>query len=198
MSGRPDASALCGLLLIACSDGASQAPAGQPGAGPGAGGADVVAVVTQPVAQRSLQVDVEAVGTARANESVSVTSKTSNTVTAIRFKEGQLIRRGAVLVEFDPAQTQADLAAAEAARIESRANYERSRALASTQVLSGSQMDQIEATLKANEARVAAAQARLNDTVIRAPFTGRTGLRRGSVGSPGGPGPRTPTPDDHR
>src|SRR6185295_11579740 len=108
MSVRQSVLAVLGLLLSACSDGASQAPAGRPGAGPGAGGPEVVAVVTQPVAQRSLQVDVEAVGTARANESVSVTSKTSNTVTAIRFKEGQLIRRGAVLVEFDPAQAQAD------------------------------------------------------------------------------------------
>ena len=196
MSVRQSVLAVLGLLLSACSDGASQGPAGRLGAGPGAGGPEVVAVVTQPVAQRSLQVDVEAVGTARANESVSVTSKTSNTVTAIRFKEGQLIRRGAVLVEFDPAQTQADLAAAEAARIESRANYERSRTLASTQVLSGSQMDQIEATLKANEARVAAAQARLNDTVIRAPFTGRTGLRRVSVGSLVSPGTMITTLDD--
>ena len=134
MSVRPSVLALFGLFLIACSNGASQPPAGRPGGGPGSGGPDVVAVVTQAVAQRQLQVDIEAVGTARANESVSVTSKTSNTVTAIRFKEGQLVRRGAVLVEFDPAQAQADLAAAEAARIESRANYERSRALANTQV----------------------------------------------------------------
>jgi membrane fusion protein (multidrug efflux system) len=196
MSVRPSVLALFGLFLIACSNGASQPPAGRPGGGPGSGGPDVVAVVTQAVAQRQLQVDIEAVGTARANESVSVTSKTSNTVTAIRFKEGQLVRRGAVLVEFDPAQAQADLAAAEAARIESRANYERSRALANTQVLSASQMDQIEATLKANEARVAAAQARLNDTVIRAPFSGRTGLRRVSVGGLVSPGTMITTLDD--
>src|SRR5688572_15460399 len=86
------------LFLMACSDGASQAPAGRPGApargGPGSGsGPDVIAVVTQPVAERQLQIDIEAVGTARANESVDVTSKTSNTVTAIRFTEGQVVKR---------------------------------------------------------------------------------------------------------
>jgi membrane fusion protein (multidrug efflux system) len=57
-------------------------------------------------------------------------------------------------------------------------------------------MDQIEATLKANTARVAAAQARLNDTVIRAPFSGRTGLRRVSVGSLVNPGTLITTLDD--
>jgi membrane fusion protein (multidrug efflux system) len=197
MRGRQNILAVLGLFLIACSDGASQAPAGPPGGGrQGGGGPDVVAVVTQPVAQRQLQVDIEAVGTARANESVSVTSKISNTVTAIRFKEGQLVQRGSVLVEFDPAQAQADLAAAQAALIESRANYDRSKALANTQVLSASQVDQIEAVHKANEARVAAAQARLNDTVIRAPFTGRTGLRRVSVGSLVNPGTMITTLDD--
>lgn len=78
MSVRQSVLALFGLLLIACSNGASQAPAGRPSGGPGGGGPDVVAVVTHAVARRSLQVDIEAVGTARANESVSVTSKTSN------------------------------------------------------------------------------------------------------------------------
>lgn len=188
-----------GLFLMACSDGASQAPAGRPTSGAparGDSGPDVIAVVTQPVAERSLQIDIEAVGTARANESVSVTSKTSNTVIAIRFTEGQIVKRGAVLVEFDAAQAQADLAAAQATLIESRAQHDRSRALANTQVLSASQMDQIEAMLKANEARVAAAQARLNDTVIRAPFTGNTGLRRVSVGSLVNPGTLITTLDD--
>jgi membrane fusion protein (multidrug efflux system) len=183
-----------GLFLMACSDGAPQAPAGAPGgahAGP-----DVVGVVTEAVVERPMQIDIEAVGTARANESVNVTSKVSNTVTAIRFKEGERVRRGAVLVEFDGASVQADLAAAQATLIESRAQYERSRALANTQVLSASQMDQIEATMKANEARVAAAQSRVNDTVIRAPFTGRTGLRRVSVGSLVNPGTLITTLDD--
>jgi len=186
-----------GLVLMACSDGAPQAPSGAAGAPARAGsGLDVVAVVTQAVAERPLQMDIEAVGTARANESVSVTSKTSNTVTAIRFREGEVVRRGAVLVEFDPAQTQADLAAAQATLIESRAQYERSRTLATTHVLSASQMDQIEAAFRANEARVAAAQARLNDTVIRAPFKGQTGLRRVSVGSLVNPGTLITTLDD--
>ena len=48
----------------------------------------------------------------------------------------------------------------------------------------------------ANEARVAAARSRLNDTIIRAPFAGRVGLRNVSVGSLVNPGTVITTLDD--
>ncbi len=50
--------------------------------------------------------------------------------------------------------------------------------------------------MKANEARVAAAEAKLSDTVIRAPFIGRVGLRRVSVGTLISPGVVITTLDD--
>lgn len=173
---------------------------GRPGAaGPGGGrggpGAPID-VITAPVASAKFAQEIEALGTARANEAVEITSKISNIVTAIRFAEGQRVSRGDVLVELDSAQARADLADAEASLVESRAQYERSRALAGSAVLSRSQLDQIEATMKSNEARVAAARARLSDTVIRAPFSGRTGLRRVSVGSLVNPGAVITTLDD--
>jgi membrane fusion protein, multidrug efflux system len=101
-----------------------------------------------------------------------------------------------VLVELDGAQARADLAVAEAALAESRSQYQRSRELYTTKVLSDAQIEQIEATFKANEARVAAARARLADTVVRAPFAGRVGLRRISVGSLINPGTVITTLDD--
>ena len=113
---------------------------------------------------------------------MDVTAKVANQVTAVRFEEGQQVRRGDVLVELDGAQARADLAVAEAALAESRSQYQRSRELYTTKVLSDAQIEQIEATFKANEARVASARSRLDDTVIRAPFAGRVGLRRVSVG----------------
>jgi membrane fusion protein (multidrug efflux system) len=114
----------------------------------------------------------------------------------VRFTEGQQVARGQVLVELDSAQVRADLAAAEAALAESRSQYQRSRELYDTRILSDSQLEQIEATFKANEARVASARARVNDTVIRAPFAGRVGLRRISVGSLISPGTVITTLDD--
>jgi hypothetical protein len=41
-----------------------------------------------------------------------------------------------------------------------------------TRVISASQFEQLEATMKGNDARVAAARSRVADTVIRAPFSG--------------------------
>jgi membrane fusion protein (multidrug efflux system) len=184
---------------------AGGAPAsGAPGAGrpPGAGGPSgpgagpPVGVIAVPVRSERLAFELEALGTARANESVDITAKVANQVTAVRFEEGQRVRRGTVLVELDSVQARADLAVAEAVLAESRSQYQRSRELYSTKVLSDSQIEQIESTFKANEARVASARSRVSDTVIRAPFDGRTGLRRVSVGSLISPGTVITTLDD--
>jgi membrane fusion protein (multidrug efflux system) len=155
-----------------------------------------VSVVAAPVRVERLAFELEALGTAFANESVDVTAKVANQVTSVRFEEGQQVRRGEVLVELDGEQARADLAVAEAALAESRSQYQRSRELYTTKVLSDSQIEQIEATFKANEARVASARSRLGDTVIRAPFAGRVGLRRVSVGTLISPGTVITTLDD--
>jgi membrane fusion protein (multidrug efflux system) len=175
--------------------GAGGPPVARPsgGAGPGQ---PAVAVLAVPVREERLSIDIEAVGNARASESVDITAKVSNLVTAVRFQEGQNVARGAVLVELDSQQARADLAIAEAALTESRGQFKRSRELYTTKVLSDSQLEQIEATLKANEARVASARAHVADTVIRAPFAGRVGLRRVSVGSLVSPGTVITTLDD--
>jgi len=171
-----------------------------PGAGEAAGtggsGMPPVAGVTAPVRSERLSFELEALGTAGANEAVDITAKVANQVTAVRFTEGQQVRRGDVLVELDGAQARADLAVAEAALAESRSQFQRSQELNTTKVLSDQQLEQIEATFKANEARVASARSRVGDTVIRAPFAGRVGLRRVSVGSLISPGTVITTLDD--
>jgi len=156
----------------------------------------VIAVVATPVRLENLALEVEALGTAKASESVDVTAKVSNMVTAIRFTEGQKVPKGEVLVELDGEQARADLAVANAALTESASQLKRSRELYSTKVLSDQQIEQIEATHTANQARVASARSRLSDTVIRAPFSGRVGLRRVSVGSLVAPGTVITTLDD--
>ena len=170
------------------------ATAGKPGGGAGAG--PVIPVVATPARTEHLSLEVEALGTARASESIDVTSKVANLVTAIRFTEGQQVRKGDILVELDGAQARADLAVADAALKESASQLQRSRELYATKVLSDQQIEQIESTYSANVARVAAARSRLNDTVIRAPFNGRVGLRRASVGGLVAPGTVITTLDD--
>lgn len=159
-------------------------------------GGDPVSVVVTTVDYRPFAQDMEAIGTARANEAVDITAKLSNRVTAIRFREGQQVRAGDVLVEFDSEQARANLAGAEAALKDSRSQFNRSRELFATRALSEAQLDQIQATLSVNEARVAVARSQLNDTIIRAPFDGRVGLRNISVGSFVNPGDVITTLDD--
>ena len=190
--GAPAALALLvslSLALGACSKGGpggSGGPGG-PGGGPGdrpmgRGGPPPAEVLVVTGQVRPFGAAVEAVGTALARESVDITSKVANTVTAIRFQEGQRVAAGSVLVELDRAQTAAALVEAEASLAESRNQFNRGRDLSVTQALSRAQLDQLETAVKTGEARVTAARSRLNDTVIRAPFAGRTGLRRVSLG----------------
>ena len=179
------------LGASACTDSAPQA-----GAATIPAGAAAIPVITQPARVEPMGIEIEAVGTTQANESVDVTSKASNTVTAIRFREGDEVERGAVLVEMDAAQVRAALAEAEAALTRSKSAFDRSRDLQSRQALSVADLEQVEADLKADEARVAAARSRLDDTVIRAAFHGRTGFRHVSVGSFVSPGTLITTLDD--
>jgi membrane fusion protein (multidrug efflux system) len=166
--------------------------------GPGGGGrsGSPTLVTTVSVRQERVAQKLEALGTARANESVDISSKASNIVTAIRFRDGERVRQGQVLVQLDDATARADVAAAQATLTESQSQYDRARELLNTQAVSKSQFEQLEATLKANRARLQAAQARLEDTVIRAPFSGRVGLRRVSVGTLISPGDVITTLDD--
>lgn len=179
------------FTLSGCSD-----PKADGGRAASAGTTALIDVVTVPVESHLLGAQIEAVGTARANEAVDVTSKVTNTVTAVRFEEGDFVKRGQVLIELDGAEARAQLEEAEAALAESESQYKRSRDLFTQQALSIAQLDQIEATLKGNRARVSAAKARLADTVIRASFDGRTGFRRVSVGSLINPGTVITTLDD--
>lgn len=167
---------------------AQRRPEGSPRGGPGAGGRSgpagpPLAVATQLPERVPLGQEIEAVGTALANESVEITAKSTNRIEAIRFSEGQLVPKGAVLAQLDRAQAAAELAEAEANLAEARRQLRRGQDLEVTQALSRAQLDQLQTAVTTAEARVAAARSRLEDTVIRAPFAGRTGLRRVSVGS---------------
>jgi membrane fusion protein (multidrug efflux system) len=186
----PAALLLWSILIAGCTDPTAVESAR------GAAGDDLTDVVTAIATIRPLALEIEAVGTALANESVEVTSKATNIVVAVRFEEGDLVRRGDVLVELDSAEARAELEEAEAALAESNNQFKRSRDLFAQQALSISQLDQIEAMLKGNRARVSAAKARVSDTVIRASFDGRTGFRRVSVGSLVNPGTIITTLDD--
>lgn len=125
----------------------------------------------------------EALGNARANEAVDIRPEITAAITGIYFEEGQLVEKGDVLVVLENSRPLADLAAAKAALVDSESQWRRSSELFKTQVISESQLEQLEARRDADLAAVNAAESRLNQTVLRAPFDGQLGLRRVSMGS---------------
>jgi len=164
------------LLLAACGgndDSASRA----------GGWSAAPRVVTQFVEVRPLVDEIEALGTARANESVDIRPRIASLVESVAFDEGEYVERGDLLVELENREIVAGLALAEASLSESRSLYERSKQLASTNAISASNLEQLLAQVKVDEAQVQAARARLANTRISAPFSGRIGLRNVSPGS---------------
>jgi len=153
-------------------------------------------IITAPVSLESLPYEIEAVGTALADESVEITATVTRLVRAIRFEEGGLVEANDVLIELDNSEVRADLALARANLAETRSQYRRAKELFSNRAVSEAELDQLEARVQADEARVDSAEARLDDTVSRAPFAGRVGLRRVSVGSLVTPGTVITTLDD--
>ena len=147
------------------------------------GGPRPIAVVAVPAAKRPFEDRLEAVGTLAANESITITSKVTSTVTAIRFVEGQQVSAGQVLLTVEDSEARANLAAAQAALVESHNAWQRGTEIAKQGLISTSQLDQLESKLKADQARVHAAEAQLADHTIRAPFAGRVGLRHVSIGA---------------
>jgi membrane fusion protein (multidrug efflux system) len=152
----------------------------------------------------------EAIGTARANESVTITAKQTGNVAVIGFQEGQRVRAGAVLIELENRERRADLDQskneldqARATRDDARQKLERSNQLKGTGAVTQARIDEQEAALRLAEARVRAAEARirsvdarLDDVRITAPFDGRVGLRMISLGALLQPGTVVTTLDD--
>ena len=148
----------------------------------GAWGAPPI-VVTAEVRYEALIDEIEALGTVKANESIEIRPRIPSLVERIAFEEGDLVEKGDLLVELERSEIVAGLALAEANLSESRSIYNRSKSLATTQAISASSLEQLLAQVQVDEAMVEAARARLANTRIRAPFTGRVGLRRVSPGS---------------
>lgn len=179
------------LLLAACgrdAPTAAGAPAGMRG-GP-------VAVVAIPVESRPFVDRFTALGTARANESIEVTSRIASVVTRIGFEEGQQVAAGDLLVELENSDLRAQLAVAEAAQQKVHSQFERRKQLAATRVISAAELEEMAADVAMADADVRGAEARLRNAFVRAPFSGTVGLRRISLGDLVGPDTVITTLDD--
>lgn len=114
---------------------------------------------------------------------MEVRPRISKAIASIRFTEGQHVGKGDVLVTLDDAELRAAVAVAKATLIETESQYRRGEELQQSGLIPDSELDRLRASRDADRATLEAAEARLADTVVRAPFSGRVGLRRVSVGS---------------
>ena len=139
---------------------------------------------------------VEAVGTARAREAVTITPKVPAMVKRIAFTEGERVRANQILVELDAREIEARLEETRVMRENSQRLYDRSVKLFETRNVPQARVEELLSQLEASGARIRADEARLADYVIRAPFDGRMGLRRISLGALVTPGVEISTLDD--
>lgn len=184
-AGLPRPGALLGLEPAA-------GPAG-PARPQGGGG---LGVVTAPVRVGPVIERVESVGSARARDAITLTSRVSGIVSAIRFEEGQRVRAGDILVEFDRSTQEAERDQARAQLDDARTRLNRARALRATQAVAEAQIDQLEAGLRQAEARLRQMDAKIEEMKIVAPFGGRVGIRQVSLGALVQPGQTVTTLDD--
>ncbi len=175
------------LGLAACS---SEQPSGQPTTNP-------AIPVTTTLIEPSTWVDtIEAVGTTKARESITLTAKITETVRKVNFNDGQRVDAGDVLVEMTSGQQVAALAEAQATYKDAERLMKRNDDLVRQGTVSKQVADTARATHDSSQARVALLRAQLSDRVVTAPFAGVLGLRQVSVGALVTPGTVITTLDD--
>ena len=169
-------SVFAGLLAIAACE---REPSGAAGKGGFNAATKVITTVIQP---ERLVDEIQALGTAKANESIEITPRISSVVMRVAFDEGEFVQKGDLLIELENSEILAGLAVAQASLGESTSTYNRSRSLIDTQAISASNLEQLQAAMQVDLAEVEEARARLAHTLIKAPFAGSVGLRRVSPG----------------
>jgi membrane fusion protein (multidrug efflux system) len=191
MTHRPPCRGLTALLLLAA------ALAGCDAEAPGASEAPPpTAVVTAKVTPVDWRDSIDALGTARANESVTLTAKVSETVRKVAFESGDVVRAGDVLVDLSSGAQLAGLEEARANYQDAERQLKREEELVKRKLVAASQVDTRRAARDAAKARMDVVRAQLSDRVITAPFDGVLGLRQVSPGSLVTPGTAIATLDD--
>ena len=122
------------------------------------------------------QPEVSAVGSLRAVRGVDVTTEVTGLVRTIRFKSGDEVQAGQVLVEMNADAELAQQRALEAAADLAATVYERDKAQFEVEAISKAQLDADAADLRNKRAQAAAQAALVAKKTIRAPFAGHLGI----------------------
>jgi membrane fusion protein (multidrug efflux system) len=150
---------------------------------PAANAARAVPVEIAKVQVQPISANLEAVGTALANEAVTITAKSVGIIRRINFQEGQKVTAGTILVEMDAGENEARVEELRFARDAAETTYNRNAQLFQAGTISRARLDESQKALEQAEARVKGELAKRGDLTIRAPFSGRLGFRNVSTGA---------------
>lgn len=156
-----------------------------------------VPVVAVAARRADVPVYLDAVGTVRALNTVTVRAQVDGKLLSVNFKEGDDVKKGDVLAQIDPTTFQAALDQAVAKKAQDQAqlanaknDLERYERLAATNAINRQQADtqkalvaQYSALVDADQAAIDNARAMLGYTTIAAPIDGRTGIRQVDAGN---------------
>ena len=161
------------IALAGCSDSASESKVAPKSALP-------VEIFT--VSAQSLQREINAVGTVRYRRETPLGFTTAGKVAVVRFEEGDVVKRGALLAALDTTNVGADMSVATAERDRVRAEFDRVRALYADGWITKARFESAEATLKGSEARVRQAGFASNTAQLYAPSSGVVLMRNVQAG----------------
>ncbi|WP_299792686.1 efflux RND transporter periplasmic adaptor subunit [uncultured Shewanella sp.] len=153
-------------------------------------------VVVAKAAMEPVRDEVEALGTSKAYESITVTPKVTEVATQINFNDGDSVEKGRLLVQLQDREQLARVTVAKVRVSDHQRELERIRSLVTSQTIAELERDRLLTLIDTAKAELVQAQSALNDRKIIAPFNGRLGLRQISVGSLVSPGTIITTLDD--
>ena len=151
-------------------------------------------------------IELKALGTVTAYNTVNVRSRVDGELVKVLFEEGQKVKAGDLLAVIDPRPYQAALLQAQGTLQENQAQLQnaeldlrRYKGLYAEDSIAKQTLDtqqalvnQYRGSLQSNQADVATAKLNLDFTQIRAPIDGRLGLRQLDVGNLVSSGDTTP------
>jgi len=134
--------------------------------------------VTTAQAKRSnWEVVLNAIGSLQAVQGVMITAELPGKVTKILFEPGSKVKAGDLLVQQDVSTEEAQLRVAEAAENLAQTNWRRLKELFTRKIVSKAEYDNAEAQCKQASAQSDNIRALIAKKSIRAPFSGRLGIR---------------------
>jgi membrane fusion protein (multidrug efflux system) len=171
---------------------ASSAPSqpGAPGAAPGgaaggagaAGGGGKPTVEVAQVELMNLVDEAQTVGSLRSRQGVVLRPEVSGRITQLNFRDGDRVKKGQLLVQFDDQLPAAQVQQAQAELNIAKANNTRNAELVAQNFISRRTLDESAAAQQVAEAKLALARASESRLKIMAPFDGLAGIRSVNVG----------------